>query len=139
MWEKFWEYVGQSVWSKAGGGKVSTTRIQSYLILASVLISTTLFLSIDLVNAIIQWKVGKNYTVPTEHITLFGMVLAHHLALLGINKNSENKQMANQTPANQEQKQEPKQEPKPEEKKEESKDEPAVQKDDTLDEEGEVH
>jgi hypothetical protein len=135
MWEKFWEYVGQSVWSKAGGGKVSTTRIQSYLILASVLISTTLFLSIDLVNAIIQWKTGKSYTVPTEHITLFGMVLAHHLALLGINKNSENKQMANQTPAaNQEQKQEPQPE-----KKEDTKDEPPVQKDDTLDEEGEVH
>lgn len=92
MLKNFWNYVGQSVWTKAGG-KVSTTRIQSYLILSSVLLSTGIYLTIDIINAVIKWKAGNTYSVPVEHITLFGMVLAHHLALLGINKNSENKAM----------------------------------------------
>jgi hypothetical protein len=136
MFKKFWDYVGQSVWTKIGG-KISTTRIQSYLILGSVLTSTLIFLSIDIVNAIIKWKSGNIYAVPTEHITLFGMVLAHHLALLGINKNSETKTaQANAAAPTKEEpaKEEPvKDKPKDADKpKEENKDVPPIKDDGDL-------
>ena len=90
----FWRYIGKSVLNNFGD-KVSTTRIQSYFILGSILTATAVFLGIDVVNAIILWVKNKgSYTVPYEHIVLFGMVLGHHLALLGINKNSETKTTA---------------------------------------------
>ncbi len=92
MLNSFWQYIGKSVWT-GPRGKISTTRIQSYLILGSIFTSTIVFISIDIVNAIIKWRLNEIYEVPIQHITLFGMVLAHHLALLGINKNSENKAM----------------------------------------------
>ena len=134
MLKNFWDFVSKSLLTKVGG-KISTTRIQSYLILGSILTATAVFLVIDIVNAVEKWNLNEMYTVPTEHITLFGMVLAHHLALLGINKNSETKtaNIYKDAPA------EPiKETPKPK-KEEEKKDIPPIQKDDSLEEEGEVH
>lgn len=132
MLKSFWDFVSKSLLTKVGG-KISTTRIQSYLILGSILTATAVFLVIDVVNAVEKWNLNEMYTVPTEHITLFGMVLAHHLALLGINKNSETKT------ANIYKEAEPvKETPKPK-KEEEKKEIPPVQKDDSLEEEGEVH
>lgn len=91
MLKIFWKYIGKSVLNNFGN-KVSTTRIQSYFILGSILTATAVFLGIDVVNAIISWVTNKgSYTIPYEHIVLFGMVLTHHLWLLGINKKSESK------------------------------------------------
>ena len=89
--KKFWEYLERSLLSGASN-KISTTRISSYLILGSILITTLIYLLIDVVNAIIKWSHGQIFTISAESIVFFGMVLAHHLALLGINKSAETKQ-----------------------------------------------
>jgi hypothetical protein len=89
--KKFWEYVEKSILAGISN-KVSTTRISSYLILGSILTTGLVYLIIDIVNAAIKWSNGEIFIVSTEDLIFFGMILAHHLALLGINKNAETKQ-----------------------------------------------
>ncbi len=72
-------------------GKVSSGRLSSYFILGAILTCAAVFIGIDITNAIIGFINKGFYEVPTNHIVLYGMTLAHHLALLGINKNSETK------------------------------------------------
>ena len=91
VFKKFWEYVEKSI-SAGISNKVSTTRISSYLILASILTTGIVYLIIDIVNAIIKWSNGETFIISSEDLIFFGMILAHHLALLGINKNAETKQ-----------------------------------------------
>jgi len=91
IFKKLWEYIGKSIFTGISN-KVSTTRISSYLILGSILTTGLVYLLIDIVNAIILWNKGKIFILSTESIVFFGMVLTHHLALLGINKNAETKQ-----------------------------------------------
>jgi hypothetical protein len=91
VFKKFWEYVEKSI-SAGISNKVSTTRISSYLILASILTTGIVYLTIDIVNAIIKWSNGETFIISSEDLIFFGMILAHHLALLGINKNAETKQ-----------------------------------------------
>ncbi len=91
MLKKFWDFIAKSIESKIGG-KISATRISSYLILGSILTTTAVYLAIDIVNAFHKWSCDEYYVIPTEHIIFFGMILTHHLALLGINKAAETKQ-----------------------------------------------
>jgi len=91
VFKKFWEYVEKSILAGISN-KVSTTRISSYLILGSILTTGLVYLIIDIVNATIKWSNGEIFIVSTEDLIFFGMILAHHLALLGINKNAETKQ-----------------------------------------------
>lgn len=91
VFKKFWEYVEKSILAGISN-KVSTTRISSYLILGSILITGLVYLIIDIVNASIKWSNGETFIISTEDLIFFGMILAHHLALLGINKNAETKQ-----------------------------------------------
>lgn len=90
MVNNFWLYIAQSI--KTPTGKISITRISSYFILATILIGTLVLFGIDVSNAIISYRKGEIYTIPSEHLWAFGMVLAHHLALLGINKTAETKE-----------------------------------------------
>lgn len=94
MLKNFWGYIIKSIESGIGG-KISTTRISSYLILGSILTTTAIYLSIDVVNAFKMWQKDSTYIIPSEHIVVFGMILTHHLALLGINKTAETKQINN--------------------------------------------
>lgn len=64
-------------------GKISHTRLSSYFILGSILTSALVFLTIDVINAFISYRNGIIYTVPYEHIAIYGMTLSHHLILLG--------------------------------------------------------
>jgi hypothetical protein len=91
VFKKFFEYVEKSI---LGGisNKVSTTRISSYLILGSILTTGLIYLLIDIVNATIKWNKGEIFIISTEDLIFFGMILTHHLALLGINKTAETKQ-----------------------------------------------
>lgn len=73
------------------GGKISSGRLSSYFILAVIVGAALTFISIDVVNAIMAIVNKGFYEVPANHIVLYGMTLAHHLTLLGINKNSETK------------------------------------------------
>lgn len=84
------EFIGLSVYDKKGG-KVSSTRISSYFILGGILTAVLAFIGIDVMNAIIALKNKGFYEVPANHIVLYGMTLAHHLALLNINKTAERK------------------------------------------------
>lgn len=91
VFKKFWEYIEKSILAGISN-KVSTTRISSYLILGSILTTGLVYLLIDVVNAIIKWSQGEVFIISTEDLIFFGMILTHHLALLGINKNAETKQ-----------------------------------------------
>lgn len=74
-------------------GKISHTKISSYVILLGIYLTSLIYLSIDIVNAITVWtsEEGGTYEIPGAHIGIFALLLAHHLALLGIKKNSETK------------------------------------------------
>ncbi len=89
FFERLLRYIGWS--TKGKDGKTSSSRISSYFILGSILTTSLVFIVIELVNAIIVWNTGEPYVIPSEHIVIFGMILAHHLTLLGINKNAETK------------------------------------------------
>jgi uncharacterized membrane protein YidH (DUF202 family) len=68
-------------------GKESSTRIATYIILLLVVIFSILFFLIELYHA---YKNGG--IISNEIIIVFGMLLTHHLTLLGINKYNETKQ-----------------------------------------------
>ena len=71
------------------GKKPSSSRIMSYIMMSIIFLSGLTAISIELVNAIIEWKQGNTHIIPTEHIVILGMWLAHQLTLLGIYKKSE--------------------------------------------------
>ncbi len=93
MFRKILTYIRKSLVDISG--KTSHTRISSYFILATILTSSSLFIMIDLGNAITCWTNGKEYTIPVEHIGILGLILSHHLMLLGIKNNSESKIYSN--------------------------------------------
>jgi len=97
MVKKFIQKVSDSMRGK--DGEVSHTKISSYVILASIVVSSIVFLAIDVANAIVAWEAGNDYEIPIAHITIFGMILGHHLFLLGIKKASENRQTKYDTQA----------------------------------------
>lgn len=61
---------------------VSTNRIQSYFLVASVLVMILSIICIEVTNAVIAWNTSKPYSISNEFIIAFGMVLSHHLAIL---------------------------------------------------------
>ena len=88
--QKLLSFMGKSIVSKKDG-KVSSTRLSAYFFLSSIITFTVIFIGIESTNAFMLWKTGMPYVIPREHIVIFGMLLAHHLTLLGINKNAETK------------------------------------------------
>ena len=70
-------------------GKVSSSRIFSYGMMGIIMLFGIVAIVIELVNAIKSWSNGVTYIIPTEHIVILGMWLAHQLALLGIYKSAE--------------------------------------------------
>jgi sulfite exporter TauE/SafE len=90
IFNKIFSLIGMSVYDKKDG-KVSSTRMSSYFILGAILTAAGVFIGIDIVNAIVALYNKGFYEVPANHIVLYGMTLAHHLTLLGINKNAEQK------------------------------------------------
>lgn len=73
-------------------GDYSHTRISSYFILILIAISSLAFVTVDIVNLVTSYEQKKVYEIPFEHIAIFGLILGHHLVLLGLKKASENKQ-----------------------------------------------
>ncbi len=71
-------------------GKVSQVRVQSYFILAEIIITGFFFLAIEAANAYqFIFVDNKPYAPTTQSIVVFGMVLAHHLVMLGLKSGSE--------------------------------------------------
>jgi cytochrome b subunit of formate dehydrogenase len=87
MFSKLIGFMGKSAHEK--DGKPSSSRISSYFILGAIVLLCLTFVVIEIINGIVMWRNGGAYIVPWEHITIFGMILAHHLALLQIKKSSE--------------------------------------------------
>jgi hypothetical protein len=76
---KFVSYIEESVKSDS---KISSTRIQTYIMLISVILSTAAFLAIEIANAVVAWFNNKPYVVSSESIIIFGMILSHHLGMM---------------------------------------------------------
>ena len=75
--------------STAGENNISSTRIQSYIILLPILIMTAIFLVIELWQFIHTIYNNKDYAISTEIIVIFGMLLSHHLAVMFSRKQSQ--------------------------------------------------
>ena len=83
--KNFINIIKKSILSPSG--KESSTRIATYIILALILLFTLLFLCIEIYHAYVSGGIITN-----EAIIVFGMLLTHHLALLGINKYNDTKE-----------------------------------------------
>jgi hypothetical protein len=68
--------------SLSSGNEVSSSRLQSYLLLLPVIGGGVFFLVIELVNAILSWHLGKPYVPSNEALVVYGMILSHHTATL---------------------------------------------------------
>lgn len=84
--KKLRELIRQSLFK---GSKPSSSRIMSYMMMGIIMLTGLTALTIEIVNAIKVWSNGEIYTIPSEHIVILGMWLAHQLTLLGIYKRSE--------------------------------------------------
>jgi len=72
-------------------GKPSSSRIIAANMQMIIFLFGLTAIGIEVFNAVIQWKQGKQHVIPWEHITILGMWLAHQLTLLGIYKSNESK------------------------------------------------
>lgn len=88
MFDKMFNILKSSI--KDLSGRDSSSKISAYFILGSILTSSAVFILIDIVNAVISWRLGITYTIPIEHIGIFTLILSHHLVLLGL-KNASDK------------------------------------------------
>lgn len=61
---------------------ISSTRVQSYIILFPILIMILVFLVIEMWSFIHAIKNGLPYRLSNEIIVVFGMMLGHHLSIL---------------------------------------------------------
>ena len=86
--QKIFGLMKESTYDRKGG-KVSSGRLSSYFILSVIVGAALTFIGIDVVNAIMAIINKGYYEIPANHIVIYGMTLAHHLTLLGINKNTE--------------------------------------------------
>lgn len=94
--KKLFKRIDESLYDASG--RISHTKISSYIILLGIYVSSLMFLLLDIVNAFITWFKGNVYEIPGAHIGIFTLLLGHHLALLGIKKYSETQNMkANDT------------------------------------------
>jgi len=69
-------------------GKVSSTRLTSYIILSMIFLFVVYFLTVGVFVVFYNSKVE----IPNEMIIVFGSLLTHQLAILGINKHNETKE-----------------------------------------------
>lgn len=84
----FGKLIPESV--KDNAGNVSSTRIQSYHIL-KMIYGFAIFIVISEIVLMIQ---NGNTQLSSQFMIAFGGLLTHHLALLGINKNSKSEPSA---------------------------------------------
>lgn len=68
--------------SVASDNTVSSTRVQSYIILLPILIMVLTFVIIEMWSFFHAIKIGVEYKLSSEIIIVFGMILSHHLAIL---------------------------------------------------------
>lgn len=64
------------------GNPNSSARIQSYLVLAPILLMVLVVVGIEITSFGIAMYAAKTYVMSNEFIIVFGMTLSHHLAIL---------------------------------------------------------
>ncbi len=84
-----YEYILKSLSGQSG--KVSSTRIMSYILMCIVLIFSATFLGIEISSCYLTLSAGTKYVISNEIIIIFGMIFSHILILSGINKSTETK------------------------------------------------
>ena len=62
--------------------KISTNRIQSYILLLPILCMSVIFTGIEVYQFFHCINSDKDYYLSAEIIIVFGMILSHHLAIL---------------------------------------------------------
>ena len=90
MFKNFRKIIKNSILSP--GGKESSTRIATYIILLLVVLFALTFIAIEIMTSI------ETKSISNEGIIVLGMLLAHHLTLLGINKYNETKEKIGHKP-----------------------------------------
>lgn len=83
------------------GGKSSSTRIINYGISIIIYLFCVVFIGLEISTAIVSIVNTGKYIISNEIIIIFGSILTHQLALLGINKHHETKQKKENKEVNQ--------------------------------------
>lgn len=86
---KIYELIIESL--KTIGGKTSSTRIISYILVGVVILFSLTFLGIEIASAVLILNTGAKYVISNEIVVIFTALLSHILILLGINKSNEKK------------------------------------------------
>ena len=68
--------------------KISSVRIQAYLLFGAIIGFAFFFLGIEITSAIIAWINTGTYALSSEILIVFGSLLTHHIALV-FNKRKE--------------------------------------------------
>lgn len=71
------------------GKKVSTSRVQSFIILIPILVFSFSYLIFGYISFIFSLYKGIPFVISTESIVIFGMLLSHHLALVFSRRSSQ--------------------------------------------------
>lgn len=71
------------------GNKHSSSRIQSYIVLAPIILMALIFLGFEITAFAFCIYAGKTYIISSEIIIIYGMLLSHHLALVFSRKTSQ--------------------------------------------------
>ena len=77
---KIYNKIAASI--NGNSNRVSSTRIQAYIILFPILIMVAIFLIIEIVAFGNSLYHHIDYHISNEIIIIFGMLLAHHLSIL---------------------------------------------------------
>lgn len=80
FFKKVLEKMSMSAYDKFG--KMSHIRVSSYIVLFPIIINSCVFMCIEMLNVIKLWHKDEAYVIPVSHITIFGMILAHHISIL---------------------------------------------------------
>lgn len=71
------------------GSKPSSSRIMAYVMMLIIFLCGITAIGIEIGNAVIAWKANTAHVIPSSHVIIIGMWLAHQLTLLGIYKRAE--------------------------------------------------
>lgn len=81
----FFKYIAKSV---TANSEVSSVRIQTYLLLITILLMSITFIVIEIAHFIVSYQKDLVYNISSEIIIILGMLLSHHLGLALTRKNA---------------------------------------------------
>lgn len=94
MWKYLKETIDKSILNPWGG--ISSARFSSYFILILIIIGSLILFGIELYSAYISLSTTGKYEISGNIVVVLTILLSQQLALLGINKALETKQLKNE-------------------------------------------